>query len=66
MPTDALKEFLEKEILSRYTFLFRQDGEDTSPEVGMPLQDFMQRALAEMQGSIEGHIYSAMGTMGPS
>jgi hypothetical protein len=26
-----------------------------------PLRDYMQRALAEMQASIESHIYGAMG-----
>jgi hypothetical protein len=59
---DELNLFLQKEILSKYTFLFRQDHEESSPEGGAGLQAFMQKALAEMQTVIEGHIYSAMGS----
>ena len=61
MPTDELNVFLQQEVLSKYTFLFRQDTEETSPEPSTPLQAFMQKTLAEMQSVIESHIYAAMG-----
>lgn len=62
MPTEELNTFLQQEILTKYTFLFRQDTEDRSPDPSIPLQAFMQKALAEMQSVIESHIYAAMGS----
>ncbi len=62
MSSDELREFLEREILSKYTFLFSQKAEDASPEHGVHLQDFMNKSLGEMQLAIESHIHSAIGS----
>jgi hypothetical protein len=68
---DALRDFLHREVLARYTHLYRQPSSgaaaeeagasaDRSPDGLQPLREYMQRALAEMQASIESHIYGAM------
>lgn len=62
VPEEELNNFLRKEVLSKYTFLFRQEIENASPQSGIELQNFMQTALSEMQSVIEGHIHTAMGS----
>ena len=54
-----LKEFLDKEILEKYSILFKQEGDSMSPE-GTSIQGWLQVLLGEMQTSIEGHVNKAM------
>lgn len=56
---DALKNFLSTEVLSKYSFLFRQKTDNASPH-GDNLESWLQTMLAQMQTSIEQHVNSAM------
>lgn len=55
----SLKAFLETEIFSKYSFLFKQDTENASP-TGEAMDSWLQRMLGQMQASIETHVNSAM------
>jgi len=54
-----LKQFLSHEVLDRYSFLFKQKTENSSPD-GDSLESWLQSLLAQMQASIEQHVQSAM------
>lgn len=55
----ALTDFLSTEVLSKYSFLFKQLSDDTAPD-GSSLHVWIQRMLSDMQKSIEQHVNSAM------
>lgn len=55
----ALKQFLNKEILERYSFLYKQKQDNSAPDGGS-LESFLQQMLQQMQESIEQHVNSAM------
>lgn len=60
----ALNDFLNTEILTKYSFLYKQKQDNSSPEGG-DLESFLQQMLQQMQVSIEQHVNSAMdGTNG--
>lgn len=59
VPSEELSAFLEREVLSKYTFLYEQEAEGMSP-VGTPIQPWITKLLSEMQASIEEHIKRAM------
>lgn len=56
----ALRTFITKEVLSKYSFLFKQRNEQDSPVEHEPLQSWVQRILSDMQKSIEDHVNSAI------
>ena len=53
---DSLDEFLNDQIFSRYTFLFYQNEENSSPEEGLPLNVWMNHMLEKMRLAIMSHI----------
>jgi len=55
-----LKEFLDAEILEKYSLLFKQDVENMAPDGNTSIQGWLQKLLAEMQKSIEMHVNNAM------
>ena len=55
----TLTDFLTSEVLSKYSFLFKQMAEDSSPD-STPLSAWIQKMLSDMQRSIESHVNSAM------
>jgi len=55
----SLKEFLNSEVLEKYSFLFKQKADNTSPQGG-DLESWLQKMLSQMQASIENHVNSAM------
>jgi hypothetical protein len=60
VPRESLSEFLEQNILSKYTFLFEQKADSVAPDGVTEIQPWIKRILGEMQASIEDHISSAM------
>jgi hypothetical protein len=60
VPKDKLHEFLEHEILAKYTFLFEQQAENVGPDGTTNIQPWIKRILGDMQTSIEEHISNAM------
>lgn len=56
----SLKTFLTTEVLSKYSFLFKQQDEESSPVEKEPLQVWIQKMLNNMQTSIEDHVNNAM------
>eukprot|EP00598_Pedospumella_elongata_P003758 CAMPEP_0184974990 /NCGR_PEP_ID=MMETSP1098-20130426/6334_1 /TAXON_ID=89044 /ORGANISM="Spumella elongata, Strain CCAP 955/1" /LENGTH=590 /DNA_ID=CAMNT_0027497665 /DNA_START=60 /DNA_END=1835 /DNA_ORIENTATION=- len=56
---DSLKSFLSNEVLEKYSFLFKQKGENSAPD-GSGLEQWLQTLLGQMQTSIEQHVNSAM------
>ena len=56
---DSLKTFLSSEVLEKYSFLFKQRGENSAPD-GTGLEQWLQALLGQMQTSIEQHVNSAM------
>jgi hypothetical protein len=56
---ETLKTFLSNEVLDKYSFLFKQKGENSAPD-GSGLEAWLQALLGQMQTSIEQHINSAM------
>lgn len=56
---DSLKTFLSNEVLEKYSFLFKQKGENSAPD-GSGLEQWLQALLGQMQTSIEQHVNSAM------
>ena len=56
----ALKTFLTTEVLSKYSFLFKQQDEESSPVEKEPLQVWIQKMLNNMQQSIEDHVNNAL------
>jgi len=56
----SLKSFLTTEVLSKYSFLFKQQDEESSPVEKEPLQVWIQKMLNNMQTSIEDHVNNAM------
>jgi hypothetical protein len=60
VPREALSDFLEQNILSKYTFLFEQRAESVGPDGVTEIQPWIKKVLGEMQSSIEDHISSAM------
>jgi hypothetical protein len=56
---DALRSFLSKEVLEKYSFLFKQKHENSAPD-GSNLEPWLQALLGQMQTSIEQHVNSAM------
>jgi hypothetical protein len=61
-----LKEFLSTEVLAKYTFLFKQRGENASPEDGVSIQAWVEQMLKNMQTAIEAHVYRAIEGSGSS
>eukprot|EP01041_Mallomonas_annulata_P001969 gene1969-3826_t len=59
VPEDALRDFLMKDVLDKYTFLFSQQGESTAPD-GSAIQPWIQKILNEMQKTIDHHINTAI------
>lgn len=57
----ALQQFITSEVLTNFTFLFKQDKEDSSPVRGMTVSVWIQQMLSDMQLSIEAHVNSALG-----
>jgi len=69
----ALQEFLNREVFSQYSLLFKQEEENSAPlrtssgsgDAGASdveeIQVWISRLLGEMQASIEHHVNSAMG-----
>ena len=61
---NSIRNFIMKEVLSKYTFLFKQEGENGGPQDGSAesddLQEWIQKMLYLMQESIEQHIEGAM------
>ena len=55
-----LKDFLDSEILDKYSILFKQTEENSSPDGSTNIQGWLQKLLAEMQKSIEMHVNNAM------
>lgn len=55
----ALREFLNSEVLEKYSFLFKQKADNTAPNGG-DLESWLQKMLSQMQSSIETHVNSAM------
>ena len=55
----ALKDFLHKEILAKYSFLYKQNKDNTAPD-GNSLESFLQGMLQQMQVQIEQHVNQAM------
>lgn len=64
VPKEKLNEFLENEILAKYTFLFEQQADNVGPDGFTDIQPWIKRILQEMQSSIEEHISSAMKSAG--
>lgn len=60
VPREALSDFLEQNILSKYTFLFEQRVENVAPDGVTDIQPWIKKILGDMQSSIEEHISSAM------
>jgi hypothetical protein len=56
---EALRSFIINDVLENYSFLFKQEKEDQSPQ-GSDLHTWVQYMLTEMQSSIEQHVHSAM------
>jgi hypothetical protein len=56
---DALRSFLSKEVLEKYSFLFKQKHENSAPD-GSNMEPWLQALLGQMQTSIEQHVNSAM------
>ncbi len=56
----TLKTFLTTEVLSKYSFLFKQQDEESSPVDKEPLQVWIQKMLNNMQQSIEDHVNNAL------
>lgn len=65
IPRESLKQFLDDQVLSKYTFLFDQPNENLGPN-GENMQHWIKSTLAEMQNSIENHINTAMKSSNPS
>jgi hypothetical protein len=59
VPSNQLRQFLEGEVLSKYTFVFEQMAENAAPNGG-DIQPWIKSMLGEMQVSIEDHINAAM------
>jgi len=59
LPKEALQQFLSTEVLSKYSFLFKQKSENSAPN-GTNLEPWLQSLLGQMQTSIENHVNSAM------
>ena len=55
----ALRDFLNTEVLEKYSFLFKQKADNTAPN-GSDLETWLQKMLSQMQSSIETHVNSAM------
>jgi len=55
-----LKDFLDTEILEKYSIMFKQKEEGSSPDGSTSIQGWLQKLLAEMQKSIETHVNNAM------
>ena len=60
VPEKSLKSFLTTDVLAKYSYLFKQDHEDSSPIEKESLQVWIQRMLSTMQKSIEDHVNAAM------
>jgi hypothetical protein len=64
LPENAIRDFIQEEVLKRYTFLFKQEHEAAGPPDGSPeagdLQAWVQKMLFLMQDSIEHHVEAAM------
>lgn len=56
---EALKSFFSKEVLEKYSFLFKQKHENSAPD-GSNLEPWLQALLGQMQTSIEQHVNAAM------
>lgn len=59
VPEDALREFLLRDVLDKYTFLFQQPADNVGPD-GKPIQPWVERILGEMQRTIDVHINTAI------
>lgn len=57
---NKLKEFLDHEILEKYSIMFKQKEEGSSPDGAGNIQSWLQKLLSEMQKSIETHVNNAM------
>jgi chromosome segregation ATPase len=55
-----LRQFLTQEVLMSFSFLFKQEKEDSSPIAGVPVNVWVQQMLADMQSSIEQHVEAAL------
>lgn len=55
----GLREFIQDEVLSKYSFLFKQEIENSSPD-GINIQVWVQQMLDRMQLAIEAHVNAAM------
>ena len=56
---EQLNQFLQTEVLAKYSFLFKQKTDSAAPDGGS-LEDWLQSMLGQMQRSIEHHVNSAM------
>lgn len=56
----ALSAFLHAEVFDKYSFLFKQEAENASPNGEGSMEVWLQRMLAQMQTTIESHVNSAM------
>ena len=56
----ALRAFITNDVLSKYSFLFKQETEDSSPTPKVSIQAWVQQMLQAMQKSIEEHVNSAI------
>jgi len=59
LPESSIKDFIVHEVLSNYTFLFKQMEENSGPD-GSSLQDWIENMLFTLQDSIEQHVQAAM------
>ncbi len=57
---DELRKFLQDEVLSKYVYLYNQQGDDMAPDGKTSLRSWVGKMLNEMQESIESHINNAM------
>ena len=61
-----LKQFLDKEILEKYSIMFKQENEGKAPDGVTSIQGWLHKLLGEMQKSIEMHVNNAMNSEGGS
>lgn len=60
LPEGQLKKFIDEHVFSKYSTLFKQETDDSSPAPGTPVQAWIKIILSEMQTSIEKHVNNAM------
>jgi hypothetical protein len=57
---DSIRSFLQ-ELLISYSFVYKQDRAEVSPDGATDLQEWLQVLLSRMQLSIEQHVATAIG-----